>query len=370
MKGQFKRIAAMALFALLAIGLLPGSALAADGSGSGNLAAGGGGLVAQSLTAQNTNASATAKLNEIKTQTGFKPGACGWGSWNSPYPTGWTNCKSGCWYFAANVCSRMFGCWPSGTSGYTLTDPGNFNKVGQVVDSPSANPSYLGVQDLLKKAYPGDVIQFKGGSGKGSWGSFQHTAIVESVDSDGVTIYQHGDDPNHVCSTRYSWSYFYNTYLDFDMTTSYQKGITLYHYKDYDSKFRDGGDDTKGEMYPGNTVTSVPANTECVIKSSANKSYVWDVQGASGYDGCNLQLFTRKDIPCQKFTFEKNEDGTYHILNWSGNYGVYVGLTDWTYANQANVVMRYTCDWTINCWYVEATPDGYLYVHRDVKRQC
>ena len=69
MKGQFKRIAAMALFALLAIGLLPGSALAADGSGSGNLAAGGGGLVAQSLTAQNTNASAI----ELAENTG---GAC------------------------------------------------------------------------------------------------------------------------------------------------------------------------------------------------------------------------------------------------------------------------------------------------------
>ncbi|MGN0077935.1 MAG: CHAP domain-containing protein, partial [Coriobacteriales bacterium] len=143
-----------------------------------------------------TNAAATSAINSIKKQAGSVPGQCGWRSWN-PYPSGWTDCKAGCWYFVANVEKKLVGCYPGGTSGYRLTRPGDFSTVGTVTDSPSANPSMSGLQSLMKRAYPGDVIQFKGGPS--GWGSYQHTAIVEAVDDGGITIYQHGDS-SHVTS--------------------------------------------------------------------------------------------------------------------------------------------------------------------------
>lgn len=184
-----------------------------------------------------TNQSATNAINSLKTQTGFKPGACGWKSWTNPYPSGWTDCGQGCWYFAANVAQRLFGSYPSGVTkhGYTLTRPGDFNKVGTITDTSSANPSMSSIQNLMKQAYPGDIIQFHGASG--GYGSDQHTAIVEAVDSNGVRIYQHTDDGKHVSSTYYSWSTFYNSYLKFNVFTSTTKGISLYHYKNYSSKY-------------------------------------------------------------------------------------------------------------------------------------
>lgn len=185
----------------------------------------------------NTNAKATAALNSIKTQSGFIPGQCGWRSWNNPNPVakGWTNCKAGCWYFVANVEQRLVGCYPSGPSSYTLSAPGNFNKVGTITDTAKSNPSVANIKSLMLKAYPGDVIQFRSG-GKGA-SSERHTAVVYSVDNNGITVYEHWDDPHHVRLKNYNWTSFTNSYLDMDAWTSYQKGITLYHYKNYASKF-------------------------------------------------------------------------------------------------------------------------------------
>ncbi len=337
-----------------------------------------------------TNAAATAKINSIKTSAGFKPGACGWTNWNSPYPSGWTDCKSGCWYFVANVAQRMYGCYPSGPSKYTLINPGNFNMVGQVLDTPSANPSYSGIQTLIKKAHPGDIIQFTGGPS--GWGSFQHTALIEAVDANGVRIYEHGDNP-HVNSTYYNWSSFYNTYLDFDVFTDKTKGITLYHFKNYDSKFPShthnyskvistsyaygqGSGNRHGvtKTYQCSSCNSKTTKTtwencsysngKCTkcgitktvaytfkpitieegvysIRSAKNTGYTIDITGGSTNDGANAQLYKYDGAGAQLFSFVHNaDDNTYSIINvksgkaletqgWNKNSGGNIDQSGW-----------------------------------------
>jgi len=297
------------------------------------------------LAYANTNDAASAALNTIKTQAGFQPGKCNWQSWNNPKPAGWTNCKSGCWYFAANVATRMFGSCPSGTSGYTLTNPGNYSQVGQLVDTPSANPSYSGVQDLLKKAYPGDIIQFKGGPS--GWGSWQHTAVVESVDGNGVRIYQHADNA-HVTSTYYNWNYFYNTYLDFDRYTNYNKGITLYHAKNYDQK------------YPPKPVYPTPltiSNGVYVIRPVKDLQFCVDIDKGGQENFVNAALFQFACGTNQQFRFTRNnDDGSYTITCVSSGKALDVagGGAD----NGTNVAQYAPNGTAAQRWFIEDAGNG------------
>ena len=149
-----KKVLPVLLSLALAIGLCPATALAEEPIEK---------AVPPSKIIQtySTRQSATDALNKIKTRQYFKPsGQCpsgknvGWlrnGSWN---------CDNECYAFAAGVCEAMYGCAPGGTSGYRLTRPGNFYTVGTVT-SPTINS----VKNLLMKGYPGDVVQFHGGSG-------------------------------------------------------------------------------------------------------------------------------------------------------------------------------------------------------------
>lgn len=300
------------------------------------------GTLAQVQPAQAaTNGAATSAINSLKGQTGFRPGSCGWTSWRNPYPSGWTNCKAGCWFFVANAEQRLVGTYPSGPNAYTLTNPGAFAKVGVITDSAKANPSYNGLQALMKKAYPGDVIQFKGGPR--GWGSYQHTAIVESVDGNGVRIYQHGDSA-HVSSTYYNWSSFYNSYLDFDAWTSWTKGITLYHYKSYGSRFGGGSSVSSSTSKPVLSGASYPTTLtkgKCFgvtgsISSSSKITYVsaavyngsgkWVTGGTArpnttNYNLANLDNYVRYNIlGAGTYTYKvvaTNASGTHTLLSKS-----------------------------------------------------
>lgn len=218
-----KKVLPVLLSLALAIGLCPATALAEEPIEK---------AVPPSKIIQtySTRQSATDALNKIKTRQYFKPsGQCpsgknvGWlrnGSWN---------CDNECYAFAAGVCEAMYGCAPGGTSGYRLTRPGNFYTVGTVT-SPTINS----VKNLLMKGYPGDVVQFHGGSG--GYGSWQHTFILEKVSDAGITIYEHVNKPRHIRSHYLTWSQFYSkAYAHFSAVSSH--GISLYHYKWYDSKY-------------------------------------------------------------------------------------------------------------------------------------
>lgn len=389
MKHILKASLAMAVAAALAIGLTATPALADTAYAA-------------------ANAGATAKINAIKTNAGFKPGSCGWTNWNNPsykmLSAG--NCGAGCFCFVANVAIRMYGCYPSGTNGYVLTNPGEFITVGQIVDTPTANPSYSGVQTLIKKAYPGDIIQFKGGPS--GWGSFQHTAIIESVDANGVRIYEHSEKA-HVNSTYYSWNSFYNTYLDFDVFTSHTKGITLYHYKNFDSKFPShthnhtkvistvysytqgsGGKHSVTKTYRcscnDKTTKTVSENctysngkcTKCGITKTApygfkpitieegvysirigkNSAYAVDITGGSTKDGANAQLYKYDGAGAQLFSFVRNsDDGSYCIVNIKS--GKALATQAWNKERSGNICQdNWITGHDNKRWYIGQLSDG------------
>ena len=256
----------------------------------------------------NTNPRATEALDNLKKQSGFTPGKCGWGSWSNPKPNGWTDCKNGCFYFVANAAQRLFGSYPSGVSGYSLTRPGNFNKVGLVTDSPSANPSMAALQNLIKAAYPGDVVQMKTGP-RGWGGTAQHTAMITYVDDNGVVVYEH-DDNTHVTERYWLWNDFYNTYLDFDAWTNYQKGISLYHFNGYDG------------LYPQNAVGTLDVNGFRDEYGDA-----WDIADWGTFDVYINGNLVANDV---NDFFDHFQEGTsYEITDIKANPGyVYRGLRE------------------------------------------
>lgn len=358
-----------------------------------------------------TNSKATSAINTIKQKTYYKPGGkcpsgrAGWLSYAAPSSS---NCSNECYAFVKGVAIQLYGShnFISGVTdpGYKANSLGSYNTVGTLVDTPTAQPSLSSVKGLMQKAYPGDVIQFKGGPGSYA-GTAQHTAIVESVDGNGVRIYQHGNRL-HVNSTYYSWSNFYNSYLDFDVYTSYNKGISLYHYKNYNSVFSShthsyskvvsysyksynshtvkkqcscgatktetesctfttSGDTRKcskcgkaGQPYGSNKVVSA-TNARYYIKSAKNSKYILDVAGGSSAIGTNVQMWTKNNTTAQQFLLSKNSNGTYAISNWI-NKGRLVGLAGWKTDNKVNIQMNDFCkNHMTNQWYLEKTSDGY-----------
>lgn len=242
-KGQRKKLWILAA-AAIACSLMPGLAHADDSllaAGSVDIP-GIGAPCSETLSTQGSNASATVAIHRVKTQRYFKPGdACpkglneGW----LRYDDGATDCSAECYAFACGVCEALFGRHPSGImdTGYTCKDPNGFECVGSLKD-----PTLRMVVNLMLQAYPGDYLQFCSGGG---WGTAQHSAIVESVDANGVCIYQHGD-LSHVSSTYYPWNEFYYSYLGMDKKNFRgYAGLGLYHAANYEETFG-AGTDTPG----------------------------------------------------------------------------------------------------------------------------
>ena len=113
-----------------------------------------------------------AKLDNIMTQSEFKPGYTG-GRWG----------QDDCWVFANAVSQQLFNEGiPNGPSGYLLTNIANYPNWSHTGTKTASNDSVL---EFLKQAQPGDVLQFK--STAATW---QHTSMVYNVSASTISIYE------------------------------------------------------------------------------------------------------------------------------------------------------------------------------------
>ena len=113
-----------------------------------------------------------AKLDNIMTQSEFKPGYTG-GRWG----------QDDCWVFANAVSQQLFNEGiPNGPSEYLLTNIANYPNWSHTGTKTASNDSVL---EFLKQAQPGDVLQFK--STAAPW---QHTSMVYNVTNSTISIYE------------------------------------------------------------------------------------------------------------------------------------------------------------------------------------
>ncbi len=360
-----------------------------------------------------SNEAATKAINNIKTQQYYRPGnncprrkGVGW------LPGNWTDCRNGCYVLVKGFSQKLLGgTFISGVTayGYKATNAGSYNCVGTLVDTPKAQPSLQSVKNLLLKACPGDVIQFKGGPSSYG-GTAQHTALVEAVDGGGIRVYQHGNSA-HINSTYYNWTTFYNSYLQFNKYTNYNKGISLYHHKNYSSKFpnahghsyrqvscafidysnhrRDfacscNAKTSKTERHVWKTttddkqrvcqacgheavgyngaVTTIP-NGIYLIEFAKNNKYRLDISGALvDKEGTNVALFSKNPSIAQQVNFKKSpyKDGTYIMQTVGTNNPKLIGAAeDFNQNNGVNICLRKnSVSNESNRWFIEKNSNG------------
>lgn len=124
------------------------------------------------------------RLQQISQTTGYTAGSF-WGA-------------GGCWRFANAVSQKLFGVnIPTGTNGqYYLTGAANnpnWDSLGTCRGGSGANRN---ISDLLKKAQPGDIMQYRSSvtsttTASGQKIYQQHTAVVYAVSDYGISIYDH-----------------------------------------------------------------------------------------------------------------------------------------------------------------------------------
>ena len=310
----------------------------------------------------NTNSAATSAINSLKTQHHYKPGEYGKSTYSCiskgqdwlAYKPASTNCKAECWAFATGVSKKLFGniATPSGIAtktGYKATNIGNYSTVAS-----RTWPSYNNMVDDFKKASPGDWLQFCGGS---AYGSAQHSAIIESVDKNGATIYQHTDSL-HVTSTYHNWNYLYYTYCCLNKKNkSGVAGYSIYHANNYNSKFPVGPVEPK--------VTSI-GNGTYLIRSAMDKGFSLDVEGQSKSQA-NVYMWACHNKPSQQWKFTKMSDGTYVITNINSGLALDVAgalKTDGTNVQQYPVINNdnaqrwYVCDGGNGLYYLKCKCSG------------
>ncbi len=77
------------------------------------------------------------------------------------------------------------------------------------------------------------------------------------------------------------------------------------------------------------------------IAQASNKTFVFDIAGASSANNTNIQLYTLNNSNAQKFRFVETEDeGVYYIKS---SLGTCVDLTNASVANNANIA-SYSCN--------------------------
>lgn len=355
------------------------------------------------------NQSATDAINRIKSSGYYRPGN------NCPKGTnvGWLvngsyNCDNECVALIRGFQGQLLGgTFLQGVNGYKFNNTGSYNCIGTLVDTPKTQPSLNEVKNLLFKAYPGDVIQLKGGPN--SFGYPQHTAMIEAVDNNGIRIYEHLNK-SHIGSNYYNWNYFYNNYLDFDAyTKNYNKGISLYHHKDYEKKFPpihihsyqangytfvDYAGHNKNtrcscgltqSTYEGHTWKTTTDDKQRVcsvcgheavgfngsvttakegeywVEAAGNNTFRIDVSaGAVNTEKTNVQLWSKHDVAAQKITIKKSPyaDGTY--LLQVGTAPMLIGAAeDYNLKAGVNVCLRKnSVSNESNRWFIEVNSDG------------
>ena len=303
---------------------------------------------AGTLVPMASNTKASDAIKSLKNQDGFKSGA--------------SYGKSGCWRFVNAVCQKLYGeNAPGGTSGYKLTNPGNYPLVGQVVA-----PSLDATKQLLLKGYPGDIVQLKGGSG--GYVSYQHTFILESVSDSGLTIWEHLDSTG-VRTTTYTWSQFYSNYAKFSSSASSQ-GISLYHYKNYSSKYPDTTAPSDIVVTPNsNTVTNIEQRWYS-LRPKGNKHKALDIDGGSTVNGGNLQVYDWNRTKSQLFDISSSGvNGSYNIVPipaYEAGTTRYITVQYASLNSGENVFQWEGNGSNSQRWYIEKNSDG-TYSFRNIR---
>ncbi len=95
---------------------------------------------------------------------------------------------------------------------------------------------------------------------------------------------------------------------------------------------------------------------EYTITSSLNKNLALDISGASSSSGANLQIWSRNKTIAQRFTFKKQSNGTYEIINVGSGKVVDVSLG--SLSDGANV-QQYERNGTVaQQWWIISGGDG------------
>ena len=247
-----------------------------------------------------TNEAAKAAIDNLCSTTGYRPGV-----------DNYNNCK----VYADAFCNKIYGCTPSGTSGYTLTNPGNFYMVGQTIGT-GVNATTL--SNLLSQALPGDVVQMNWDYGTGSG---QHTAIIYSADESSFTVLQDGASWSTIQKSTYSYSSSYKRWSGSNL------GISLYRYKWYSDLFTGSGTfipnpvvgDNKNYVSVGESITFWYSGlTEC-----SKAEFYFEKDGKVYY--------TKDSTSSREFTTYFENEGVYNV--YAGGY--YNG--QWYYSSKITV---------------------------------
>lgn len=160
------------------------------------------------------------------------------------------------------------------------------------------------VKNLLKKAYPGDIIQYQNSF------TTQHTAMIYDVTDNGITIYEWRNKDKGIMWEYYSWNDVVGTRgigtFDTKINTN---GISLYHYKNYNS------------LSLTNTTTTTPplsitvyttdainiTETNAVVYGSVSKQSGINITSCGTYFGTspsNLTRLTTETVPAASNAME------------------------------------------------------------------
>lgn len=220
-------------------------------------------------------------------------------SFISKYPSGsrWTGTFDGgsqCYGFGKLVVYNIFGMYSSSryrSWSYNGTSTSGMNIVGSITNYSANN-----VKDLLSKAKCGDVLQFDT--------TKQHTMIVYSVDSTGVTIYDCNWDNNCGISKRHSafgaWS------------GRNSSKLTLLRSDNYSSI--DGSDEPHVCEFTGSYFESAHPHKE-YRKCSCGKTQYTGSTGANQNCSTCMKLSWSYVQPVKAYTINTGKTTVYNAVN-------------------------------------------------------
>ena len=266
------------------------------------------------------------KITEIQKKSGFKLDA-----------------KSGknCWYFIQAVTKELFGddntLNSQNSNKYSLKNNGDYIAVAETLVKPSSSK----VIELLKKAKPGDVIQYKN-----SYAPVCHIAMIKSASSTNVVLY-HSTTTDGVYYAR-------EKKIRLDNTTNFEKdfgkfnnqayGITLYRNKLADSGVTvtfNGNGGTASSASGSFIVGNIYGDT---MPSATRNGYTFDgwYTSATGGTRVNRSSTVKSDIKTLYAHWTENQTGVLEVGHvyriYNENSGLVLAANG--SGNQAHITQR------------------------------
>ena len=330
-----------------------------------------------------TNANATKAIDNLQTKSGYQKGYRYGGDLQ-------------CYGFARKVYTKLFGMEMGSqnkSTYYSINNPSMY-VVGQLKGAHSLSE----IKALLMKASPGDVLTYR------TTCAWTHTAIVEAVDSTGITLYHYtDDDPSEsinysVKITKAYWSKSVNADNWYAVAwigqlTSSSHGMTLYHAKNYDELY--GSAYSIKHNANGGTgsvaTSSVTYGTDFTIAKSGFTRAGYALAGYNVYRSSDKRWYTTggwataAEITSGGYTKKQYSPGATYTLDYSWTRGASAGDTYTFYAvwKQSAFNIAYNANGgtgtmassTINSGGILTIPecsytrDGYYFLGYNVLRQ-